>query len=432
MALDVQMDLNLRTTVRYIYLREFVRIAQKVQYQRFVNVLPSGSLTENYVHRINGAVLEDFGEQGGGVNFEEPVLGRQSYINHVIKGGLELPEAVFSDLSSSGIVGGEGIQLATEWLQDETANGIYFPQRRMIQVLRAGEGTSLETENNNSIVLNCYDDLPLFSLAHPYNFKSPSIGTFPNLFTGSYNSDTGYPGFAPLAGPFGGTGGTDEITPDEAWDSLWLVIAFIRTIKQADGVTPRFLEPTTIIHGPRLTKNVSLITDAKFFGLKVSGGAGAPADVQGTQTRLGLKAPIEFQELGGLGDEDFDWYIVCEEQAKASQVGAIAYGQREPFRINMYSATSGSQGINLELAIEDKVKWIAKGRSFAGVGFPQFIFKVKVTAEGIQNLRTRARAKAAGESGMPTWQQMMRFIDATVKEQLTKNIALGAKAPREP
>jgi hypothetical protein len=48
---------------------------------------------------------------------------------------------------------------------------------------------------------------------------------------------------------------------------------------------------------------------------------------------------------------------------------------REPWRINLYAAMSGSGTPQLELAIANKLKAIGQMRMFRGVGMPQFMFK---------------------------------------------------------
>jgi hypothetical protein len=161
------------------------------------------------------------------------------------------------------------------------------------------------------------------------------------------------------------------------------VIAYIRSIKMPDGITPRFLEPTTIGCGPKLAEMVQLITNAQFIAMNASVYGGGSTEIKGTMLKLGLNEPVLLPELGGNtdldADEDWDWYLSCEEQAAQSRYGGIIIAPREPFDIKMLAATSGSQGINLQLAEQNIVKWITQGRSAAAPGLPQFIFKSQAT-----------------------------------------------------
>jgi hypothetical protein len=110
---------------------------------------------------------------------------------------------------------------------------------------------------------------------------------------------------------------------------------------------------------------------------------GGSTEIAGTIRKLGLNEPIIMAELGGNtdldADEDYDWYLICEEQAASSRYGGLIYAPREPFDLKMFAATTGSAGINIELAVSDKIKWITKGRSGVTVGLPQFIFKIQAS-----------------------------------------------------
>lgn len=383
MSLDPQYAGNLRTTIEYIVENEFLSAAANLQYQRIAKVIPTSSLIELLAHRIPGAVFEDYGETGGGIRYEDAVIGLQEFRNHFVKAGFSIPEGEFRDLNSKGVT------LATDWAKDVAVAGAYWPQRRVLGVLKNGESSSMLTENGNVVKLVCYDGQPLFSDSHPLHIKRASLGDFTNLFHGAPSATN--PGFLPLGGPFTQNSSTGEwqydadgfVTDEQALENLFLQITFIRGMKMPDGITPRNLEPTGIVIGPRLTKKVGTITSAGFIAASSKGGGGT-TEIKGLVTKLGLSEPVVFNELIGQTDlEDWSSYLVCEPQIGRSRVGAIAYGMLEPFQLHMYAATSGSEGVNLALAESNEVKWIAQGRNLVGPGMPQYVFKNKAGASAI-------------------------------------------------
>jgi len=388
--LDPSVSVDIRTTVEYRAVQEFAEITANLTYDQICQTIPITSGEHVLYHRLNGAIVKDFGDFGGGVDYEQPIIVEQKIRPTYQKGGLELPEAMFTD---SGMMGKLGYQVAGDWAADAASANAYWPQRAIISLLRSAYGTTFVTGPLYGRSFgNCYDGLPLFSVGHTYNFRRPSLGVFSNFFTGGVLNDgraadmtrTGYgtcPGFAPLAGPFGD--GSAEISLAAAWDNLWKVIAYIRTIKMPDGVTPRYLEPDLIICGPKLQKNVLMLTSAEFISMNASTYGGGSTEIKGTISKLGLKGPLILSELGGNtdldADEDYDWYLLCSERAKRSRYGGLIYAPREPFDLKMFAAVSGNAGINLELAEKDAIKWITKGRSGVSVGLPQFLFKSQAT-----------------------------------------------------
>jgi hypothetical protein len=381
---------SVRTSVEYRGLREYARVTANLVYQRFTNVIPIDSGEKKLLARLETAIIKDYGEFGGGIDYEKPQFFEVPVSASYQKGGLEMNEAQFSD---NGIYGKVGVEGASDWAFSVMAEAARWPQAQSIALLRSGtSSTFLTGPAYGKTIGNCYDGAPLFSFAHPYNWQMPSVGYFCNLFTGGSLVDgrgidvnhtyTVCPGFCPLAGPFGTA--SAEISLAAAFDNLWKTIAYIRTIKMPNGITPRYLEPTGIICGPKLAKNVELLTNAQFINMQ-SGSSGGATDIKGTITRMGLEPQIVLPELGGNtdidADEDYDWYLICEAQARESRYGAVIFAPREPFNLRMYAAVSGSEGINLALAEANLVKWITQGRSGVTVGLPQFIFKNQTTRD---------------------------------------------------
>ena len=380
--------LDIRTVVEYRGLREFLEITSELEYQRLVNVIPMDAETKILRSRLNGAIIKDYGEFGGRGHYEEPQFFDVPISVSYQKGGLQMREAYFED---NGIYGKLGVSAAAEWSEDVMVAAAYWPQRQSIALLRSGHSTTFLTgPTYGKPIGNSYDGVPLFSRSHPYNWQATGLGYFSNIFYGGSLVDgrgvdvasqgsgsITAPGFCPLAGPFGTAGA--QVTPAAALDNLYKVIAYVMSIKMPDGVTPRFLKPTTIVCGPKLKENVDIITNAQFIAAQAGASSSGSMELRAVMTKLGLKAPLYFSELSGNtdidADEDYDWYLHCEDQAARSRYGSVIFGPRKPFRLQMFAPTSGSEGVNLELAEQNLIKWINEGRSGVAVGLPQFIFK---------------------------------------------------------
>ena len=378
---------HIRTGVQRKKTNEYARIAQKLVYQRFVKVLPSDTLEQKFVSLLEAQVIEDFGQDGGGVKFSDQVLCENTYVNHVHKWGGKWSEFKFKDTDRSGIVGGEGIQLIGEATVQSTQKAAYYPQKYAVKTLRSGTSTSMNTDNGNAVKLVCYDGKALFAHDHPYNFQKVGLGTFDNYLVGAPVANTGYPGFLPLAGPFAKNAGTGtweysasaSVSLEDAWDNLWKMVEWVSTLKMPDGVTPRFLSPSNIICSKRLQKAVVTLLSAKFISMKSGSSGGGSTDIEGSIRALGFSPPTILEELSAAPDlatnEAYDWYIQCEEDQNASEIGAINIGMNMPWNIKVFSDGSSGGSASLELAIEDAVVAVGKMRFFIGVGQPQYIFK---------------------------------------------------------
>jgi phage major head subunit gpT-like protein len=385
--LDLELVTNLRTTVRFTEVNEYVRIAQNLQYQKFTKVLPSTTLTQKYLQMLEGAVIRDYGQDGGSVRFEDQAFGEQSFTNHVFKSGWRESEFKFKDLDANGNVGGEGIQLLTQWTKQVTARAAYQPQHLVITALRAGTGTTMTTDNGNSFALKCFDGKALFAADHPYNFRRTSLGTYCNLFLGAPGSGAGGAnniGFKPIAGPFKKNSTTGEweydagssVSIEDGYNNLWDTIVALSAIKMADGKTPRYLKPSGIIAGPKLRKALVTILNAQFISAQSSGTGGGAQEIKGVITKLGLSEPIILDEFAGIGtNEEYDWYLVCEENLASSELGCLNIGIYEPWQTKFYAATAGEGGVNFELAISNEVAAVGQMRMFVGVSQPQFMYK---------------------------------------------------------
>jgi hypothetical protein len=379
---------KVRSAAQLKLTREYTRIASNLVYQRIAKILPSTTLEEHFIGLLESQIIQDFGKDGGGINWSDSILTESVFVNHFLKWGTKMSEAKFTDVMGSGLI--PGVNLMSEAVRQATGLSAYSPQALTVGALRQGEGTTLLVDGfdgKEAYTIKCYDGLSLFNAAHPYNFKNIGIGTFSNLLTGTGSASV--PGFLPLGGPF--VWSSDhwaysagaEVSIEDGWTNLWKAIAYIATLRMPDGKRPRYLKPTTLIHSKQLQRNTDRILDAKSIAVKAGSGStgGGSMDVEGSIKRLGFSDPVILQELDSAPDlaanESYDWYLLCEEDNAASELGAINVMLREPWRVNIYSDASGGGAPQLELGIEDAVAAIGKMRLGAGVGVPQYIFKFK-------------------------------------------------------
>lgn len=160
-----------------------------------------------------------------------------------------------------------------------------------------------------------------------------------------------------------------------ALQNLGKVYAYIRTIKQANGVQPRFLKPVGILHPPQLTDRAVQLTSAKLIAQAAGTSGGGGADVEAVIRKLGFGTPIEVPEFDS---DPTSFYVLCEWQS-ASEMGPIIYQNREPYRITYYTGQGGGTGVDAMLDRAKKLEWHNWGRNTTGYGHPFYLFKVKAT-----------------------------------------------------
>jgi len=388
-----QITLNkIRTACHFKRINTYAKIASNLNYQRFVKVLESDTLEDHFFHLLEAQKLRDWGPDGGGVDLSDLVLAESIFVNHFHKWGIEISEGKFKDTASgSNVI--QGISLMSEAVSQATAKVARLPQELAVGALRQGTTLVLNTTNGNSYPLKCFDGQALFSTAHPFNYKATGLGTYSNYHKGKATSTDC--GFLPLGGPFAKDGSgywqysaTAEVSIEDGWNNLWLAIAQKATMLMADGETPRYMDPTTIVCSKRMQKYVDRILDAKVIAAHAGSGStgGGSMDIEGSIKRLGFKGPVVLQELDSAKDlatftggtvavEPWDWFLECEDDNSASELGAVNIGMREPWQVQIYGDATGSGSPQYELAKKDAVAAIGQTRLFVGIGEPSFIDK---------------------------------------------------------
>lgn len=338
-AVTPQFVFDLESRMRVITEREYLRMTQSsvIWWDKITRVLTSKTRRELVSWILNTAHIEDQG-QGGNIAFEDMVMLDTEFTAKTAGKGLRLRRSQVEDLD------GNGVKLAAEWSAQMGAQHGYWPQRKIAELLKDGEtGTA-------------YDSKAFFATDHPVNPYDPGAGTYSNLFVGAnYRIDEG-------------------VSAEVAVRNLGRVYAAIAAITMPDGVTPRFLRPAAILCSPTLFPRAFQITSAKFIAAAASAGGGS-ADIAGLITRLGYGQPVQADELEGF--EDGTSYFVAVEQIAGSELGALAYVDREPFSIRYYTGRGGGTGVDAVLDRADVLEWHTSGRNVAGYGHPFLLIKVR-------------------------------------------------------
>jgi phage major head subunit gpT-like protein len=342
---------SLEDGMRVITENEYARmmLSENLWYKSVTKERPSSSRKELLFWLLSTAQITDEGG-GGNMRFEDLVTIKTEYENKDSGAGFEVPVNEFGDLD------GNGINLAQKWSGDIGAYMAYWPQQQIASLIAAGE-TNL-----------AYDAQAFFSKAHPLNPFRTSVGTYGNLFSSSYNGSSN-PTY--YAAPI-----DSSVAVDVAVNNLARVYATIRAIKMPNGVTPRFLKPSKILVPSELVARAQEITKAKYIAQAAGTYGGGSADIESIISKWGFEEPAEIQEFAGV--DATSYYIVARE-AGTSELGAMVYQNREPFRITYYTGQGGGTGVDAILDRAKKLEWHCWGRNVAGYGHPFMLFKVKAS-----------------------------------------------------
>lgn len=347
-AITPQFIFDLESKMQHLTENEYARLTKNLIWQKFAKARPSSSRREIFTWLLETAMIEDQGA-GGQMAYDDLVALMTEVENRHAGKALRLRRDQFEDLD------GNGIQLAAAWSRQMGAQSAYWPQKMVFDAIKS-----------NPVG---YDGLTYFNVAHPYNPFDAAAGTYSNLFTGA------------TAAPIDET---NAPLIETAFNSLSRVMAAIQSIRQANGVDPRYLKPAFILHPPALQKRIAQLTDAKFLAAAAGGGGlgGGSTDIEGVIRSWGLGAPVMAPELAASAnylDGDTSYYVVCEQMGE-SQMGAFVYVERLPFTVTYYSGVSGSTtGVDAELNRRDLFEWHCKGRNAVMAGHPFLMFKCMAT-----------------------------------------------------
>lgn len=329
---------DLESNMKAITTREYDRLARNLWWQKVAKKVSIKSKRERLVWMLETAKIEVSTRGGGQAKFDELVTQTMEIETANAVAGLTLKYEQMVDLEN-GIAGGEAMRVSSAWSRQVGAHAAYWPQKLIANAIKA-----------NPLG---YDGQPFFSSAHPVNPFRTEYGTFANVFTGAASGS--YPGALPI-----GTG-----TIEAAQANVSKAIAYIASIKQANGEDPRGLRVSGIVVPPALMERAVQITQAKFV---------SQTDVSAITAYQGLGMPIQADELGaGFGGSDTDYYLLAEE-ISSDELGAFAYVEREPFSVLYHDQLSDA-----ELARKREFQWTTEGRNATTAGHPYLLFRCRAT-----------------------------------------------------
>lgn len=347
-ALTPEFVYDLESNMRMIQAQEFQRLSQNSWWQRVAKRMASGAKKERISWLFDSASLQY--DEEANMQFEELAMNTTEYeIKHASK-GLRVARSKFEDLD------GNGVQLATAWVRQQSALAAYWPQKQLAVAMLAGESTT------------GYDGENFFSDSHPLNPFDVGTGTYANLFTGAASGP--YPGACPI---------DDSVSLEEAVENLGKVLAYIKgAIKMPNGEDPRMLRVGGLIVPERMSVRAQQLTNARFIAQDSKGGGGGSADVEKVVSNWGLGQPVSAPELGSAFTSGSDTtYYVLAENIMGDELGAYNYVEREPFAITYYTGRGGGTGVDAILDRVNELEWHNRGRNVIGLGHPYLIFKCK-------------------------------------------------------
>ena len=336
-----------------------LRVAQVGAYDSLLNTknrwvdkvarfLPTGAGKEIVSWLIESAGLDQSLDPS--VEFKGLSIQEMAFVPEFIKGAIEIQRSQLEDLD------GRGVQVLQSWVKQIAAQAFWWPQKQTAKILAAGE-TGL-----------AFDNVSFFNVAHPVTQLAgqAAFGTYANLFTGAPYSVAATDANQSL---YPGALNITSATAAQVFTGLQGIFGYIASIKQADGITPRFLTPKYTLLPPNLYPIMSTTLNARFIAM-----SNGSQDITGNLNDLGFGQPLLANEL----TDGYSFYIVAEE-AGADELGAIAYVEREPIAVRYFTGEGGGNMTDSFLSENDTVKYISRGRAVAGYGLPYKIFKVKAT-----------------------------------------------------
>lgn len=346
-ALTPEFFFNFESNMRFLSESGYASLSANLFWSKFCKVLTSASQKEIVSWLLSTATIKDQGK-GGNVFFDDIVSKLTTIENRDSGAGLRLRRQQLEDLD------GNGIQLATQWSTDIGAQAAYWPQKQMMNMIKTGHTASAVT---------AYDGKALFANDHPVDGGTNLVSTtYCNLHTGSDGA-----GAVPI---------DSSVSADVALANLGKVVAYIRSIKMPNGEDPRGLRPVALIVPPKLQARAVQITNAKFLAQAAASGGGS-GDVEAIISSFGLTVPVISDELAGFESET-TWFIACE-QTGVTQLGAMVYVEREPFKVTYYTGQGGGNGADAQLNRLQILEWHGHQRSAIAPGHPYMIHKCKAT-----------------------------------------------------
>lgn len=313
---------DFETNLQAIMVDEWARIMPDLFWDQFMKVRTSSTKKEliEWMLTTAGIYAQD---DGGQIRFDDLVSISHEITNANFGAGLMLSRNDIEDNS---------IDRAGQWAQHIGSAGAYWPQKKMFELILAGESAL------------GYDGVAFFSASHPVNPFNTALGNYSNLIA---------------AKPI-----DSSVTLAVASDNLASVVATIKQIKMPNGEY-RHLKTKKLMGPPQLEKRMLELTQAQAFG---QGGSQTTATADNVLRNYGWDAPHVAHELAG---DATSYYVACED-ITSDEVGALMFQERKAWQLDSYQGET-----QVELDRRDEFEWHFKGRNAAAYGHPYLLFKVK-------------------------------------------------------
>ncbi|WP_437279341.1 Mu-like prophage major head subunit gpT family protein [Sorangium sp. So ce375] len=330
-AITQQFITSFETELQHRVQSAWTRVLKRLWWQKIASTQPSNTLTEIYEWQLSTARIHSMGQEGANRTYADLVSQQFSITNEYWGEALKLSKQKIKD---------NQYELAAQWASDIGKAGAYHPQRQVVQLIK------------NGTTKRCYDGQPFFSESHPYNPFNAGAGTYSNLFT------------------LNAAGEAFDLTAANLAEAY----AYIESVCQPDGVTPRYLEAAQLIVAPQKRLIAGTLTGAKTITDPTNSTGGASADnILANQADYSFVPPIVAPEFS---DEPHVWYlavpIVAEEEAPMR--GAMVFQEREPFVLSTYTDMT-----DVELARVNQFEWNYEGRSKGEYGDPFLLYRFEGT-----------------------------------------------------
>ena len=148
-----------------------------------------------------------------------------------------------------------------------------------------------------------------------------------------------------------------------------------------DGRDPRFLVPKYRLVPPALPDASDAPHGCEVLRACIDGRSRAPRTIAGVLKKWGLNTPVVAPELSaafsGTSADDTIFGTSAVSRSPSSQLGALLYVDREPFKITYYTGQGGGTGVDAILDRAQELEWHTHGRNVSGYGHPYALFKIK-------------------------------------------------------
>jgi phage major head subunit gpT-like protein len=337
--------------MRTITLRDYDRL---LAHQWWPSVMKEGPKSESKKERVNWmldtARIKNTGK-GGYIPFEDMVSQTSEVEMQSAASGLKMFRNQLEDLD------GNGLDWATNWSRGVGEYAAYWPQKQLADAIKSNPVT--------------YDGKAFFAKDHPVNPFKTSAGIYANLFSGSAGSGAQSP--TNLGAAYPGSIKIDtSVSLEDAVVNLAKAIAYVSSMRMANGEDPRNLRLAALIVPPALMVRATQITNAKMIATvaNVAGTVGGMTDMEAVVRNFGLGQPIEAPELGaGFGGDDHTFYLAVDE-ITSSELGAFLWIPREDFAVKYYGPQTEAQLDRL-----NELEWHTQGRYGLMAGHPFLLFK---------------------------------------------------------